>query len=486
MSNINLKDVAASGIMWNALQKYSTLGVYFVSSIVLARLLTPYDYGCIGMLDIFIAIATIIIDGGFGAALLQKKRPTQEDYSTIFYWNLFISSLLYVVLFVSAPVIANFYKVPLLSSVLRVQGIVLFINALKMIQSNQLKKKFQFKPMAITVIMSSLVSVIVTIVLAYLGFGVWALVVQNLLIALLPMLAYWRISKWKPLFLFSKKSFKELFSFGGFMFLTSVVNSLSNNLQGLLIGRLYSPTTMGYYAKAKSTEGLASTGISQIVDSMTLQIYSEVQDDLPALVNVIKKITSTLAYITAPIIISLMLTAKPLFIILYSDRWVSCVPYFQILAIAGLAICLQAINLKAIAAIGKSKVLFSWTLIKRILNIVLILIGLLIGEIYGVLWGMVIGMWISYFINAWLVSKNIGYYMKCQILDLLPILLVSMCAVLPVLIMNNYMSDTMIVSFLSMIVFLFLYFMFSILFKIQAYAYCIDLVPYFLKKLKHN
>lgn len=482
MADINLKDTVASGMIWNALQKYSTIGVYFISSIILARLLTPFDYGCIGMLDIFIAIATIMIDGGFGAALLQKKRPTQEDYSTIFYWNIFISSLLYGVLYVSAPIIADFYKIPLLSSVLRVQGIILFINALKMVQSNQLKKRFSFKPMSITVIISSIISVIVTIVLAYLGFGVWALVVQNILIALLPMIAFWCIAKWKPLFLFSRTSFKELFGFGGFMFLTNIVNTISDNLQGLLIGRFYSPATMGYYSKAKTTEGLASTGISQIMDSMSLQLYSEVQDDLPTLVVILKKLTSTLAYITSPIIISLMLIAKPLFIILYSERWVPCVPFFQILAIAGLAICLQAVNLQAIAAIGKSKVLFSWTLMKRLINIGFILVGLFIGGIYGLLWGMVIGTWMSYFINAWLVSKNIGYKMKAQLYDLLPIIFVSICAIIPVLFTKSYLDMFTVTPFLLMIVFIVLYILFSVLFKIQAFIYCKDLMPYFINK----
>ena len=145
MAEQDLKAVATTSVLWNGLQKYTMLGISFISSIILARLLTPYDYGCIGMLEIFIAIFTIMIDGGFGSALLQKKRPTQEDYSTIFYWNLAMSSVMYLLLFIAAPFIAKFYEIPLLASVLRVQGIVLFINALKMIQSNILRKNFRFK-----------------------------------------------------------------------------------------------------------------------------------------------------------------------------------------------------------------------------------------------------------------------------------------------------------------------------------------------------
>lgn len=486
MADVNLKDAAASGLIWNALQKYATLGISFVSSIILARLLTPYDYGCIGMLTIFITIATIMVDGGFGAALLQKKRPTQEDYSTIFYWNLVISTILYMALFFSAPYIAEFYKIPLLSKVLRVQGIVLFINAFKMVQSNQLRKGFRFKPMTITVVISSVISIIVTIIMAYLGYGVWSLVAQNLLMSALPMVAFWCITKWKPSLCFSKQSFKELFNFGGFMFLSSVTDTLAVNVQGLLIGRFYNPATMGYYSKAWATESLASTGISSVINSFILQLYSEVQDDYSAMKGILKRLTTTLAYVTCPLIVSMVLVATPLFIILYSDIWVPCVPYFRILATAGLAICLQAVNTQVIAAIGKSKVLFYWTMIKRCSSIGLILLGFGVGGIIGLLAGMAIGSWVSYFINGWLVSKYIGYSIKSQISDLLPIALITVFATVPSYFVMKYVGSAMIGPFAAMIVFLILYFCVTALFKFDAYLYCKELVPFFKNKILRN
>lgn len=487
MADVNLKQVAASGMMWNAIQKYSVLAVTFVSSIVLARLLTPYEYGCVGMLEIFLAIATILIDGGFGSALIQKKRPSQEDYSTIFWWNLAMSVILYVVLFFAAPYIAKFYRIPLLSTVLRVQGIVLFINAFKMIQSNQLRKNFRFKPMSITVISSSVISVLVTIVMAYMGYGVWSLVAQNLLIALIPMVAFWFITKWKPLLLFSRKSFKELFSFGGFMFLTGIVDTISDNLQGLLIGRVYSAATMGYYSKAKTTESLASGGFAQVVSSVTYQLYAEVQDDLAMLVNIMKRLTTTLAYLTFPIIISLMMIAKPLFIILYSDRWLPSVPYFLILAFAGFAVCLQSINLQAIAAIGKSKTMFTWTIFKRVLGIVLIVIGLTAFGINGLLGAMVVSAWINYFINAWIADKHIGYKMRSQLNDLLPIVLLSVASVTPMLLIDHFINIDMYANALFMLVgFNSLYIGLSIVFKLNAYDYSKSLIPMFFNKFKRK
>ena len=243
-------------MVWTALQKYSTMFISFISSIILARLLTPYDYGCIGMLSIFMVLAEAFIDGGFGAALIQKKRPSQEDYSTIFYWNLCMAVLMYAILFVSAPAIARFYNIPLLSDVLRVQGLVLFIYAFNIVQRNQLRKKLNFKILSIVTITTSVTSLGVTIFMAYRGFGVWALVAQNLITAAIPAIVFWFFVKWRPIWVFSKQSFKELFSFGVYMFLTHLVNKFGAKISQLLIGKIYSPATLGYFTKAANTESL--------------------------------------------------------------------------------------------------------------------------------------------------------------------------------------------------------------------------------------
>ena len=198
-------------MVWTALQKYSVMFIAFISGIILARLLTPYDYGCIGMLAIFMVLAEAFIDGGFGSALIQKKQPTQEDYSTIFFWNLFMAVILYVVLYACAPIIARFYKIPLLSKVLRVQGVILFIYAFNIVQRNQLQKQLKFKVLSIITLSASIIALSVTIVMAYKGFGVWALVVQNILVSTIPAIAFWFFVKWRPVLVFSWKSFKELF-----------------------------------------------------------------------------------------------------------------------------------------------------------------------------------------------------------------------------------------------------------------------------------
>ena len=473
-------------MVWTSIQKFAGMGLSFISGIILARLLTPDDYGCIGMLSIFMVIAASFVDGGFGSALIQKKRPTQEDYSTIFFFNLGMSLLMYVILFFSAPAISRFYRIPILCSVLRVQGLVLIINAFSIIQSNQLRKQFQFKKMAIVVLLTSVIALSVTIYLAYKGFGVWALVASNLLSALIPTIIYWLTNKWHPLWVFSKSSFKELFNFGFFMFLTHIINNFCNNIQGLLIGRFYNPATMGFYSKAKSTEELASTSISNVTGNVTYPLYAEFQHDKPMLVNVIKRITTSIAFITFPMMFLLVLLAKPIFVLLYSDRWLDSVPYFQILCIAGIAICLQGVNFQAIAAIGKSKEMFGWTIIKRMVGLLLIVGGLAAFGIKGLLTGMVLQSWLIYLINAYQVHKYIGYQFSTQMLDLLPILALSMVslaiAYCVVFILPNL--HMYVLGSIRFFIFVLVYVGTSVLFKMDSYRYVKDTFPLFFAKFK--
>ncbi|MBR5736501.1 MAG: lipopolysaccharide biosynthesis protein [Bacteroidales bacterium] len=484
----SLKHKAASGMVWTALQKYSKMGIQFISGIILARLLTPYDYGCIGMLSIFMVLAEVFIDAGFGSALIQKKRPTQEDYSTIFWWNLGMAVLMYAVLYMSAPAISRFYDIPLLCDVLRVQGLVLFIFAFNIVQRNQLKKQLNFRVLSIVSITTAIISLCITIFMAYKGFGVWALVTQNMVTAAIPAIVFWFFIKWRPMLVFSKQSFKELFGFGFYMFLTHLVNDFSGQIQGLLIGKMYTPATMGYYSKAHSTEKLASKSISQVMTQVTYPLYAEVQDDKAAMVNMIKRLTSTIAYLTFPLMFILLLIAKPLFILLYSDRWLQSVPYFQVLCIAGLAVCLQAVNLQTIPAIGKSKVMFIWTLIKRGVGLGAILLGLFFYGMKGLLCGVVFNSWFSLFINMWLVSRYIGYKMSRQLIDLLPIFVISTIAALVsfgigllLMIDNIYVDGLVKLGFYVLI-----YMGWSFIFKPDAFNYTMTVVNPFLVKIFHR
>lgn len=483
MPQDNLKHKAASGIVWTAMQKYSTMAIGFISGIILARLLMPEDYGAIGMLAIFMSLAEVFIDAGFGSALIQKKNPTQTDYSTVFYFNIGMAFILYAVLFFCAPLIADFYRMPILSKVLRVQGLILFIYAFNIIQRNQIRKNLKFKKLSRITITTSIISLIVTVIMAYMGFGVWALVAQNFVGALVPCIFFWVTMNWRPTWEYSWASFKELFGFGFYMFLTHLFTTFSQRITGLLVGRWYNASTMGYYSKASLLNKQATLSVAGVMIQTTYPLYASVQDDKVRLANMVKHITSTLAYITVPMLTLLILIAKPFIVLLYSDRWLASVPFFQILCIGGMAGCLQAVNQQTIAAIGKSRVFFIWTVVKNSVGIVLQVVGLIVWGIWGLLVGKVLSSWFSYLVNISLVSKYVGYKNYQQLKDLSPIFAVSAIALLA-----GYFGSSLLGlglypdGIVKALIFVVVYLGWSLLFKPESYKYSLSILDTLKRK----
>lgn len=234
----SLQNKTIRGAVWTAGNRFSTMLLSFVSNMVLARMLTPDDFGCIGMLAIFIVIANTFVDGGLGSAIIQKKNITDTDLSTVFLFNLTVSTILYCLLFLAAPLIAGFYKIPLLSAVLRVEGLILFINSFAVVQTAQLKKQMEFNKIAYSSIGATAISVTFAIITAFLGWGIWALVFQQIIYAITYVIIVWLMSSWKPIFAFSAESFRQLFGFGSYIFISNLINNIGNNIQGLIIGRV--------------------------------------------------------------------------------------------------------------------------------------------------------------------------------------------------------------------------------------------------------
>ena len=313
--------------------------------------------------------------------------------------------------------------------------------------------------------------------MAYLGCGVWALVTQNFIGSLIPCVFFWITTKWHPTKEFSWKSFRELFGFGSYMLLSHILGTFSQKISGLLIGKWFEPATMGYYSKASTTADYATSSISGVLLQTTYPLYSIVQDDKEKLANIVKRITTTLAYLTVPLLSLLILIAKPIFIILYTDRWINCVPYFQMLCIAGLAICLQGVNYQTIAAIGKSRTLLFWNIIKQTIGIILQVAGLILGNMWGLLIGIVISAWFTYIVNISLVSKYVGYKSLQQLKDLAPIFLVSGFA----FIISYYSIDIMnfglfVDGICKAIIFGIIYIGWSIIFKPDSYNYTLSII----------
>ena len=478
----DLKTKTISGMIWSAVQKFGNMGISFVSNIVLARMLTPEDYGCIGMLAIFIVVSNTFVDGGFGSALIQKKDPTQEDYSTIFWWNIFISSVLYGVLYLSAPFIAEFYHMELLSSILRVQGIVLIINSLNIIQTNQLRKQLKFKRLANVTIIAQIIAAVSAIILAWKGWGVWALVAQQIIASSFISILLWILNKWMPDFSFSKESFKQLFSFGSFILISNLINTFCNNIQGLLIGRFFSPAVMGYYTQAHKLEAIASQSFSSVVDQVSYPVLSKFQNDNNVLKSVLQRLLVSLSFVTFPMMLILILVAEPLILLLYGEQWLNSVPYFQILCVAGIAICLQGILYYAVASKGKSKDLFVWTIIKRSVGLLAMVIGMSLWNVKGLLWGMVFGSWFIMLANSYLVSKHIGYSFLLQIKDLLPLFFVSLISFILTYLLSLLLVWTIYVkAVIVLFIYLVIYFGLSYFFKINALDFCLEIIKKYRK-----
>nr|MDE7418991.1 oligosaccharide flippase family protein [Muribaculaceae bacterium] len=261
----SLGNKVATGAIWASIEKFSMMALQFIVNLILARLLLPSDFGAIGMLAIFISVSQVLIDGGFASALIQKKLPTQTDYSTIFYWNVTFSSFLYLILFLFAPIIAKFFNMPVLSDVLRGIGLSLIINAAFSIQRVRLQKALAFKILAITNVSAYVLGSSLGIIMAYYDFGVWSLVVMQVSYGLIAVLILALITHWHPSLCFSKQSMKELFGFGGYIMAASILQEICKNIQGLIIGKRFSSIQMGYYSQAYKLDQVTCNSIPQVI-----------------------------------------------------------------------------------------------------------------------------------------------------------------------------------------------------------------------------
>ena len=482
MADGDLKQKTISGMLWSGIGRVGTVGISFISNIVLARLLMPDDFGCIGMLYVFIAISSIFISGGLGQALIQKKEPTHIDYTTVFYWNLVMSVIFYIILFFSAPAIARFYNIPLLKDVLRVQSLVLFIQSFAIVQSNQLQKQLRFKELSVRNIVSTLCGVIVAIIMAFMGYGVWSLVASALVTALVSVALLWKMSTWRPSLEFSFQSLKELFSFGGLMLLSSLVETIYTNLQSLIIGKFYSAKDLGYFTQAKKLEEVPTNSLSAIVNEVSFPVFSALQDDKEKLLAGVRKNIKAITYLNFPLMALLMVIAHPLITLLYGAKWETAAPYFQILCVSSMIYTLNTLNTNVIKSLGKSTIYFIIQLTKRLIGIGLIVAGFQFG-IYGLLWAIASVGYISFIINAIVNGKLIGYGLFKQIKD------VGVCDLCVAMIgIGLYVLGLHIpwhpywVMLIQIILFVALYWLASVFFKMEGYLTYKEIILSKIKK----
>lgn len=420
-----LKQKTINGLFWSFGDLITNQGIQFIIQIILARLLLPENFGLIGMIFIFIVIANSFIDSGISNALIRDQNTNQADYSTVFYFNLLTSLVMYAVIYTSAPSISVFFNEPQLVLILRVLSVCLIINAFGIIQRVQLVKNVDFKTQMKINTIAGVLSGIIGIVFAVLGFGVWSLVVKSVTMQIFQSGFLWKLNSWKPSFVFKYASFKRLFGFGWKLMISSLISSIYSNIYNILIGKMYSATQLGYYTNAVKLNDVVSQSITSALQRVTYPVLSTIQED-KRLRYGFKKIIRMSAFINFPAMVGLATVAEPFVNLLFGDKWLPMAIYFQFLCFAGMLYPLNSINLNILQVKGKVNLYLQLTIVSKVILSVLIIgvIWFKLGVI-GLIGAVIIQSYIDFFINSYFSGKELSYSMIEQMKDIFLIYVVT-------------------------------------------------------------
>ena len=425
MSEQTLKQATTKGLFWSSVERFSNQGVQFVFSIILARLLSPSDYGIIAMVTIFFAVAQSFVDSGFSNALVRKTDRVEEDLSTCFYFNIGVGIIAYIVLFLIAPLVANFYNQPILSPIIRITGLGVILNSLCVVQQALFTIKIDFKSQAKITLSATVISGIVGILLAYQGYGIWALVWQGVASSIVRMGLLWLMSKWRPRTGFSKSSFNYLFGYGSKLLASGLLDTIYNNIYPIVIGKFYNPAQLGNYSRALGWAQLPSANITSILQRVTFPVLSAIQDDSLRLQNSYRRLLKLSAFIVFPLMMGLASMASPLIRVILTAKWDGCVLYLQILCFALMLYPIHAINLNLLQVKGRSDIFLRLEIIKKIIGVVILIITIPLG-ITAMCLGMVFSSIICLIINTYYTSRFIDVGLLTQLKDLKIILINSL------------------------------------------------------------
>lgn len=415
----NLKTQTKRGLYWSAASNIANQGMRFVFGLILARLLSPDAYGVIGILTVFICVVSIFIDCGFSQALICKQDRKQVDFSTEFFFNIGIGLICYLTLFVAAPFIATFYKMSILSPVLRVIGIGVIINSLCVVQSAQFSIRLDFKTPAKIRVSTQLVSGIIGIALAYFGWGVWALVFQQVVGGILNAIILWIVAGWRPTMEFSRESFKYLWGYGSKILGTTIIQQVYDNLYPLIIGKVFSSKMLGLYSRAQGFAALPSTNLSGVLGNVTFPILSKINNDTPRLISIYRRMVKTTAFIVFPMMLGLAAIASPMVKVLLNEQWYDCISLLQLLCCAMIWQPLSSINLSILGVMKRTDVVLKLEIIKRIAGVLSIVCSIPFG-IIGLCVGYIILYVFCFLLNTYYIGKIIHVSLQEQIMDFIP------------------------------------------------------------------
>jgi len=424
MDQINIKETAISGLIWQMVEKIGVNGVQLLIYVILARLLVPEDFGIVALVTAFVAVSDLLVNSGLGTALVQSKKVDETDYSSVFYVSFFLSCVLYIILFITAPLIAKFYDKPIIVGVLRMYAISIIFFAINGVQKSILLREMKFKKIFLVSTIPVLISGVISIVMAILGFGVYALVFNSVASGLFSTVVFWIIVRWKPRLVFSKNRLRELFAFSYKLLLANLLETGYKNLYPLVIGKAFNSTLLGYYNYGRQIPNLITSSINASITSVVFPIYSRSQSDKEKLKSMVRQSITLSNFVIFPIMAGLAAVAETLVTVVLTKKWLLSVPYIQLFCIVYGLHHLQNINFQAISATGRSGIFLRYEIIKKIIGVILLITTLPFGIVALVI-GQVIAAVISVIINFRPNIIWLNYSVTEQLRDFLPYLLIS-------------------------------------------------------------
>lgn len=471
----NIRKKIFSGFIWRFMERIGAQGVGFVVSLFLARLLTPEDYGQVALVTVFITILNTFALSGIGTSLIQKKEPDELDYSTVFHFNIIFSTLIYGILFLCAPLIGKFYNDPTLVLLVRVLGISIIISGANNVQRSYVSKTMQFRRFFFSTIIGTLVSGVVGVAMAYKGMGTWAIVGQQLTNQIMDTVILWFTVGWRPKKLFSLSRLKVLYSFGWKLLVSSLIDTVYTNLYSLVIGKFYDANTLGLYNKGVQFPNLIVSNINGPIQSVLLPAMSYEQDNRKRVKEMTRRSIVTSSFLIFPMMIGMAAIAKPMIILLLTEKWVACVPFVQISCITLAFYPIHTANLQAINAMGRSDVFLRLEIIKKIIGLGLLIAAIPFG-VYVMVWFKALSSLISTFINAYPNRKLLGYSYLEQIKDLSPSILSSSMMGILVWSVDLLNLNTLVTILLQIILGTAVYFGIAKVFKFECFEYLIGMI----------
>lgn len=414
-----LREKVLSGFLWQGLERVGSLGTQFFISIILARLLSPHEFGVISIMMVFITLCNVFIDSGFSLALIQKNEVTEQDCSAVFFINIIMAIILYMIIYVASPTIARFYQNTNICNYLRILAIVFVIRSFSLVQSTLLSKKMLFKFNFRINITAVILSGLIGITLAYLGFGVWALIFQQLVNAFITGCLLWYFVKWWPIISFSWMSLKKLYAFGWKIFISGLLNTLYSNLYSLVIGKLFNLDTLAYYNRGRHFPRLGMDTLNMVFSSVIFPGFASIQNDRVRMRTIAERGLKAVIFLTTAILCCLLVVSKQMVLILLGEKWLPCVPYMQLCCVSYLFFPLHTLNLQIITACGRSDVFLILEIIKKVQAIIIIFITYRFG-VMAMVWGIVLATPVTFLENAWMNGKLISYSCWQQLWHILP------------------------------------------------------------------